>query len=77
MIQVFDPATDEVPGYAKHSSTFKNDERCYETHYVVGDEFDAVRQATILLMEADSIDYDVNFSTEGGVYVGVVAKDHE
>lgn len=68
----------DAPGFAKHSSTFRNDDRCYEVHYVVGDNYDDVRDEVIRLIRRDStlLDYDVNFSTEGDAYVGVTVRDY-
>lgn len=76
MYQEFLP--ESAPGYAKHSSTFKNDDRCYEVAYFVGDDERevATRTAEHFLDSKDHIDYDVNYSLEGDCWVGVVARDH-
>lgn len=81
MIQTYDATDKNVPGYARHSSTFKTDKRCMEDAFVVGDDHDEVysttRGAWLELSKHTKkvTDYDVNWSTEGGMYVGVVAID--
>jgi hypothetical protein len=69
---------EDAPGFAKHSSSFKNDDRCYEVHFVVGDTYDEVVVECIRHMAHDKtlVDYDVNWSTEGQQYVGVTCRDH-
>lgn len=69
-----------APGFAKHSSTFKNDERCYDDAYFVGKnehEVWGVTTDTFMARPGHYIDYDVNYSTEGDCYVGVLARDYE
>lgn len=67
---------DEAPGFAKASSTFTRDNRCEDVWYVVGEDYDEVYIMTkTLFTEIDAVDYDVNFSTEGNMFVGVVAQD--
>jgi hypothetical protein len=73
-VEVFN--RDNAPGFAKHSSTFKNDERCVEVHFVTGVDYNEVLVETLDLWSSNKlIDYDVNFSTEGGVWVGVTCED--
>lgn len=77
-MKVYGPNDPELPGFAKHSSTFKNDERCTEVWFIVGDDEDEVWQVTEDIFDKkpnDYIDRDVNKSTEGDCYVGVVCKD--
>jgi hypothetical protein len=67
---------DDAPGFAKHSSSFKNDERCIETHFIVGPDYNEVLVDTLAIFtENGYIDYDVNYSTEGAAWVGVICED--
>ena len=73
-VQVYSKA--DAPGFAKHSSSFKTDERCVEVHFVVGADYQEVLVETLsLYTENKLVDYDVNFSTEGAMYVGVTCVD--
>jgi len=76
MVQTY--SIDNAPSFAKHSSSFKNDKRCYPVHFVVGAGYDEVQRQTKFLAQADEdiVDYDVNYSTEGESYVGVTCKDY-
>lgn len=67
---------DTAPGFVKASSSFTKDERCEDAHYVVSDDYDiAYTWAKAIFDKGGYSDYDVNFSTEGGKFVGVVCKD--
>jgi hypothetical protein len=67
---------ENAPGFAKARSTFTNDERCYDAHYVVGSDYDEVRIWTVSIFDQGGYsDYDINWSTEGEQFVGVVCKD--
>ncbi len=70
--------TADAPGFAKHSSSFRTDERCYDVHFVVGSDYNEVLVDTLALMASDKtlIDYDVGYSTEGAEFVGVTCRDH-
>lgn len=69
---------ESAPGFAKHASSFKTDERCYEVHFVVGDSYEEVLVECISHITEDKtlVDYDVNWSTEGHKFVGVTCRDH-
>lgn len=70
-----------APRYAQYASTFRSDERCYETCAVVGDEHDETLDRTVELWNAlregtDKVtDYDVNFDNVSGKWIGVVCID--
>ncbi len=77
---MFEQFTAETaPGYAKYSSTFKNDDRCYEVDFFVADTYDEALKAVLdrYLTGEDYSDYDINYSTEGGKYVGVTCRDYD
>ena len=66
----------EAPSFAKHSSSFKNDERCVEVDFVIGDDYTEVVKATQKLwLDNEFIDYDINWSIEGEKWVGVTCED--
>lgn len=66
----------EAPGFAKHNSTFKNDSRCVAVDFVIGDSYaEVVLKTQELFTQGGYIDWDVNYSLEGGKWVGVTCKD--
>lgn len=67
---------DDAPSFAKASSSFQRDTRCYGVDSVVGDDYDEVLAATLRFYnQGGYIDYDVAYSLEGGKYVGTTVKD--
>lgn len=75
-------AFENAPSWAKNTSTFARDERCEEVDCIVGDSHDevysATRMAFINLELANRkkvCDYDINWSREGEMWVGVTAID--
>ena len=60
-------------------SSFANDDRCYEVHYVSGDDFGDVLQECLMLTTGDSslVDYDVNYDGTVETWVGVTCRDHQ
>lgn len=73
-VQVYSRAN--APGFARHASSFKTDERCVEVHFVVGTDYNEVLVETMELRTSnDLVDYDVNYSTEGAAWVGVTCVD--
>lgn len=70
---------ENAPGFAKHASSFKNDDRCYEVDFVTGPDYDEVWTEIIKCYGTGEgySDLDVNFSTEGDCYVGITCRDYD
>jgi len=71
--------SEDAPGFAHHSSSFRNDDRCYEVDFIIGSNYDEVQQRTRMLYQRpdhEYSDYDVNYSTEGDMYVGITCRDY-
>lgn len=73
-METYTPET--APSFVRASSSFTSDERCVDAHYVVDGDYDIVLTWTRSIFDKGGYsDYDVNFSTEGDKFVGVVCKD--
>jgi hypothetical protein len=67
----------DAPGFAKASSSFARDETCKDVHYVTGSDYDQVYIMVKTLFDTNDnlVDYDVNYSLEGDLFVGVTCED--
>lgn len=70
---------EDAPNYAKAAHSFTSDDRCYPVWFTIGDDDEEVWAETVWTFnnEPGAIDYDVCWSSEGGMFVGTVVKDHE
>lgn len=69
---------DTAPGFAKHASSFRSDDRCEDVYYVVGEDFKEVLTETLRLYTLEKhIDYDLSYSTEAAKWVGITTRDKE
>lgn len=60
-------------------SSFANDDRCYEVHYIAADSNRDVREAIADLMDADPtlIDYDIHHDDTIDRWVGITCRDYK
>lgn len=65
--------------YMEHISSFRNDPRCYPVYYITEDTEDDAWKTTTIIFQTQQplIDYDVAYSFEKDIWVGVVVRDHE
>lgn len=67
----------DAPKSYQLTSSFRNDERCYEVHVIAGEHYHEVSDVTRkLFQEEDCIDWDTNWDSVSGLWVGITCRDY-